>query len=510
LTKTIEYSAALCAAGKTEYACNLIASEPGKYLLAVDRREVIETRINRINEKAAAYGTYPVFRRIYSPDEDRFEDGVIGVRRALREQPTKDSETPHVVVICTHEALISSDLSTYEGWTLIIDESPNLWGFGEMSCPISWVVMESFFGLEPLDDGWSKLTIKREAPSPTASEQDSLLSNEFVEVYRRWESNRPVVKLESWQDAADGRTFSWHSVWDANKLTPFSRVLILANCFEDSITYKLLKNAGCKLVPFAIRDTQTWLPRTIRIRYFAQDHRAGTGFWTNKNDPNGALALVKAGTWTWDNTDPANHFWSCNLKSKLNLPGQKIQPKVSGMDDYKRFSCASFFYTAKPSKAEEVAFARYGISREEVIRAREFEDLVQFLGRTCWRIPDDSREIDFRVYDYWQALFLEEFIANSGRPFTVILEHVEEAGVDEHKPQPVGRPKAVLTEAEKAERAVQRQKANTASKQRARAAQEEREREQGIVRRKPGRPTKDRSARGSSSVTSTQVSPPPG
>src|SRR5215217_5805497 len=92
----------------------------------------------------------------------------------------------------------------------------------------------------------SKLTIKREAASPTASKRDSLLSNEFVEVYRRWESNRPVVKLESWQDAADGRTFSWHSVWDSSKLTSFCRVLILANCFDDLITYKLLSHADCK------------------------------------------------------------------------------------------------------------------------------------------------------------------------------------------------------------------------------------------------------------------------
>jgi hypothetical protein len=496
LTITIEYSAALCAAGKTEYACNLIASQPGKYLLAVDRREVIDTRIARINEKATAYDTYPVFRPIYSPDEGRFENGVIGVRRALREQPTKDNDTPHVVVICTHEALTSSDLSTYEGWTLIIDESPNLWSFGEMACPASWIMLEHFFGLEPLGDGWSKVTIKRDAPSPVECDQDSVISDEFVAIYRRWESNRPVVKLESWQDAADGRTFSWHSVWDASKLTPFRRVLILANCFDDSITYKLLSHADCKLVPFAISDNRVWLPRTIRIRYFAQQHRAGTGFWTNKGDPSGALALSKAGTWTWDNTDPENHIWSCNLKATLNLPGQKLRPKVSGADEYKQFSCATFLYSAKPTRAEEEAFAQFGISRADVIRARESEDLVQFLGRTCWRIPDDTREIDFRVYDYWQALFLRDFIQNSGRPFSVVLEYVEEAKVDEHKPKAVGRPKTLLTEAQKQDRADRRRKSNAASKRKSRALLKEQELEQGIVQTRRTR---------SKSISSTTV-----
>jgi hypothetical protein len=490
LTIIIEYSAALCAAGKTEYACNLIASQPGKYLLAVDRREVIDTRIARINEKATAYDTYPVFRPIYSPDEGRFESGVIGVRRALREQPTKDNDTPHVVVICTHEALTSSDLSTYEGWTLIVDECPNLWGFGEMSCPVSWIVMEAFFGLEPLGDGWSRITIKRDAPSPGQSTQDSMISDEFVDTYRRWEINRPIIKLEAWKDAADGRTFSWHSVWDAEKLTPFSRVLILANCFEESITYKLLEHSGCELVPFAINDNQVWLPRSVHIRYFAKDHQAGTGFWTNKTDPGGALALDKINRWMAANTDSENHIWSCNLNAKtLNLPGRKLRPKVSGADEYKRFSCASFIYSAKPTKLEEEAFALHDISRADIIRAREREDLVQFLGRTSWRVPDSQGEIDFRVYDHEQALFLESFVRQSGRPFSVILEYIGDAGVDEHKPRPVGRPKATLTEAQKKQRAKLRQPANTASKRRQRAKVKEQELEEGIVRKR-GRPRK--------------------
>jgi hypothetical protein len=159
------------------------------------------------------------------------------------------------------------------------------------------------------------------------------------------------------------------------------------------------------------------------------------------------------------------------------------------MDEYKQFSCASFFYTAKPSKAEEEAFARYSISRQDIIRARELEDLLQFLGRTCWRVPDDQREIDYRVYDYAQAQFLKEFIGNSGRPFAVILEYIKDAGVDEYKPKPVGRQKGIFTEAEKVQRAAKRQAGNTASKQRGRSLLKAQEAEQGIVRKR-GRPRK--------------------
>ena len=130
---TIEYSGALCSAGKTEFACQLMASTPGQYLFAVDRREVIETRIKRIEEKALAEGTYPVIQAIFSKSEGRFEGGTENVRQASAgAADQRHRYAPHVIVICTHEGLLSSDLSTYQGWTLIIDENPNIWTFGEI------------------------------------------------------------------------------------------------------------------------------------------------------------------------------------------------------------------------------------------------------------------------------------------------------------------------------------------------------------------------------------------
>jgi hypothetical protein len=482
----------LCSAGKTELACQLMASTPGQYLFAVDRREVIETRIRRIEEKAAAEGTHPLVEPVFSKSEGQFEGGTENVRQALREQPTKDHNAPHVIVVCTHEGLLSSDLSTYQGWTLIIDETPNIWGFGELQSPFSWSVYKSFFGLKPLDDEWSEVTICRDAPTPTACAKDAAISDDFRDLYRRWKNTRPLVKLSTWEETADGRKWSWCSVWNPEKLDAFRRVIILANSFEESLTYKLLKQAGVRLVPFAIHDARQWQPRTVRIRYFASTHQAGTGFWTNSDDSSGAVALQKTFDWIMKNTDPDNHFWSANLHEliKRSLPGQKLKPKVAGSDAYKHLTCASFIYTAKPSRAEVEAFARYDITYEEIVRARQNEDLVQFFFRSWLRVPDDARDGEFRVYDLAQALFLKGFIERTGRPFKVILEHVVEAGVDEHRPKPVGRPKAVKTDAEKQAQAAKARISNKLSKRKSREANKSKELEAGIVRRKRGRPPK--------------------
>jgi hypothetical protein len=105
--------------------------------------------------------------------------------------------------------------------------------------------------------------------------------------------------------------------------------------------------------------------------------------------------------------------------------------------------------------------------------------------------------VEFRVYDLAQALFLREFIEATGRPFKVIMEHVVEAGVDDHKPKPVGRPKAVKTEAEKLAQAAKAKISNTLNRRKSRKANKEKELEAGIVKKR-GRPPKHEGGKGAS------------
>ena len=252
------------------------------------------------------------------------------MRQALREQPTKDHNAPHVVVICTHEGLLSSDLSTYQGWTLIIDENPNIWTFDEIRAEHTWPVYEKFFGLEPDEEGWSRVTIRNSAPTVTALSKDKTLSQAFIDTYRRWQATRPLVKLTSWDELQDGQARSWCSVWNPERLHAFKRVMILANSFEETLTFKLLKQAGVHLVPFAIPDDRQWQPRTVLIRYFASTHQAGTGFWTNSADPGGAEALQKTFDWIEQNSDPENHFWSANLHALKQDQSARTEAQPQG------------------------------------------------------------------------------------------------------------------------------------------------------------------------------------
>ena len=73
----IEYSAALCGEGKTWWACRSMAETPGRYLYAVDRRDVFADRADLIRSFAAETGTAPKIGELYSHTAKRRAAGFL-------------------------------------------------------------------------------------------------------------------------------------------------------------------------------------------------------------------------------------------------------------------------------------------------------------------------------------------------------------------------------------------------------------------------------------------------
>jgi hypothetical protein len=114
------------------------------------------------------------------------------------------------------------------------------------------------------------------------------------------------------------------------------------------------------------------------------------------------------------------------------------------------FSQGSFIYSAKPRPADARMFELLDITEEMVIRAREYEDLIQMFGRCSIRNPDDDREVTFRVFSREQATTIAEHYAQS--PHTFELRHVDlclpgQSGGEAGRPTANGR---TLTNQERA------------------------------------------------------------
>jgi hypothetical protein len=87
------------------------------------------------------------------------------------------------------------------------------------------------------------------------------------------------------------------------------------------------------------------------------------------------------------------------------------------------FSQGSFIYSAKPCPADARVFELMDITEDDVVRAREYEDLIQMFGRCSIRDPDDEREVTFRVFSRDQATTIAEHYAET--PHTFELRHVD-------------------------------------------------------------------------------------
>jgi hypothetical protein len=105
------------------------------------------------------------------------------------------------------------------------------------------------------------------------------------------------------------------------------------------------------------------------------------------------------------------------------LKGRHVGLPVAGWNDLMSLQQGSFIYSAKPRPADARRFELMDISEDQVIRAREYEDLIQMFRRPSVRNPDDERKILFRVFSRDQATVIAEHYAKTLHTFE--LRHVD-------------------------------------------------------------------------------------
>ncbi len=116
-------------------------------------------------------------------------------------------------------------------------------------------------------------------------------------------------------------------------------------------------------------------------------------------------------------------------------------------------------YTAKPSQEELNTLAAFGLTRQQVIDAREHYAVHQFMMRTSARDPASNRPLVWRVWGQSCAEYLKRKV-EAHYPFCVNLEHID-LGVTAKTTRRMGPKKVQTAEERKASRAksVLKQKA---------------------------------------------------
>jgi hypothetical protein len=462
---TIYYNEDPPASGKSEFFKRLIAGEPGRYLMAVPTQKLLGEHAggkDGLRQRLAAAGLpHPVeVVTISTATHAR------SVRRALAEAADLYRDRQHVVVVCTHAALMTTDLSGFAGWTLLIDEVPDVVACGTWRTGASLAQFRANYTLvrQPGEGGWSRVAVRTDAPGPAMVAADDLVGGSAAFHRRALSRSGVYANLAAWEEVESGAEWSWWSVWEAGELAAFDRVMLVGNAFSHSVTRRLMEERPGEGWRAEFRrfelpgERRERAPRRLAIRYFTE-HPGSTTFWAGH--PDGQRCIQAVAEWIARNAPAGSHMFASNrtvepVLAQARVLGLRLTPCVAGSNDYDDFEHASILFSAKLTPQEEKALALFGIDAEEVRRSREFEAILQFCFRCIIRKPEFNGTCFWNVYDGEQARFLKAFVEEHGLA-EVELQYVDVGIGDIARPQ---KHRRLVGEAAAA-REAKRRKSNT-------------------------------------------------
>lgn len=468
---------------KTLTLLDTIVAAPGRHVIAFPRTELIDEQAEYCRQKARELGTRPSIVTHHSKQAGSRGD----VGRQIEDTLKAKADQEHVILMITHAALLELDPDLLAGWHVAFDENPDSSvASGTFIAAASWSVPARHFRLEPVSGGrvW-QVILRDDAPALTRREIAAEGEGELQRFLTYARNLRRAVFLDigDWEDARSGRKVGWWSIWTPLVLDQCASVTFTAAGFSESLPYRATKwLAGDTVKPKRI-DLGAGLTRAcprVRVHYYTT-HAGSTEWWKT---PEGSKCLVRISE---------HHarlgsvgYWSCNPEIWTffchRFEGIHCKPRQAGTNSLIEHHSCMFIYSSKAQAGDGPIMDLLGLDRQDVRRAREFEDVRQFAMRGAIRRPDFDGDYNVYLYDQAQAEDLASYLRGIGITDVEVVP-VEDAGTLEMvRPEAAPFEKRVpLTAREKRER-------NTENQRRRRAEAKAEEEARGIVRRRRGRP----------------------
>lgn len=473
---------------KTLTLLDKLAITPGRYLVAFPRTPLIDEQADYCRHKARELGTLPFIVSYHSKQPSHRRQVGRQIEKALK----ANAGLSHVVMMITHSALLDLDPRLVAGWHIAIDE--NLDGSvvsGTFRASASWSVLERHYRLDALPGGRVWQALPRDGAPRLTRQQIAAEGSNVLTRFHTYASNphRAVfVDVGDWQDAQVARReVRWWSIWTPLMLDQCASVTFTAAGYFESLPCRAAKWLSGGAINYAPIDLGAGKPRAsprVRIHFYTAGHVGSTAWWQTDD---GNRCLVQVSRHQEDIGGPG--YWSCNEDIRAvfrnRFPGTQCQPKQAGTNSLIEEKSCLYIYSSKPQADDAPIIDLLGLNRDDIRRAREFEDIRQFVMRGAIRRPDYDGAYDIYLYDFAQAEDLAGYLRRIG---ITDVETVPVNGADimdvVRLDAWTSKKKAPLSREEKRER-------NKLSQQKRRAKVRADDEANGVVVRKRGRP-KDR------------------
>lgn len=406
--------------------------------------------------------------------------GTVQIRLERHQAYFLANAIDHAVVLMTHEGLMGADLSAFADWHVRIDEAPNTIQSGVVNAPASAALLKPIIQIVPVGShGWGRLTLLSGKQSWSALEKDDLFKS-LAEMMKQASRRHGVfVDTLEWKDS-----FGWCSIWPLTSLDHCKSVKIAGASYPISVGAIVAKRSeGVTFTPNVKVRPWTKHP-TVRVHYFTQSHEGNTAFWQKRR---GRGFIVKICDFL-SAREPNLGYWAANdvvvplLDHRLN--GKPISPKSAGLNEYDDETSCALIYSSKALDGDKPAKALFDITDEEIFRAREEEDILQFVMRGAIRRRDFDGDYDIYLYSKRQAELVAEKLSASGIGKSVDLIPEPGAGIMDALAQPMKAIKAAISASKNPETQRAYKEREALRKQKGRAAKAEAE---GRVPGKVGR-----------------------
>ncbi|MGH1587291.1 hypothetical protein ACRBEV_01765 [Methylobacterium phyllosphaerae] len=477
--------------------------QPGRYLLAAPRTALADEHAAWLGDEARARGMTIRIETVHAAQ------GKPDVPRRIADACQSLSQEAHAILIITHEALRSIDLSPFTEadvpWDVRVDEIPDSLASGTFKAPASAQYLGSVYDLALSDvKGWWRATLKPDAPAPNALMVDTHLRDlvAFDKRARSHHGGGVLVDVGDWRDATlKDRTVHWYSAWTPAALSGFASVEMAGANFGTSLCGLASERLDAGWVEYSeehLGAGQRQARPTVVLRYFTHAHTGSTEWWAaglGKRHLNKVLRhLTRAGDLGYYS---GNECVTSYFEGWLDH-AEAVRPKQAGTNSLIQHTSCAFIYSNKAQTADNPIRVALGFTADEIKRARETEDMIQFAMRGAVRNPTFTGTYTVYLYDRAQADALGDYLRANGVTDDVRIEGVEEAGILDAQRPASRHGKKGAPEAEGgsfAEREQARLDADADRKRRKRA-QKRAEQEANGTLRKRGRPRKDASGSG--------------
>ncbi|MDF2784199.1 MAG: hypothetical protein K0S95_734 [Pantoea eucrina] len=378
-----KYVSGDCGSGKTYALTQLILKSDEKFIIS-------QGTLNLTKQTAKSLGD---LAKLITTDTSRnVQEDIIDFLL----NPT------HQVLVITDVAFLQiRDASLLKNWRIYLDDVVNFHNFVTKNTELKEQVENNLF------QSYEAIGNKHITAKPQTDFDDDLISAlakefSFVKQYDYFLMNAGFfekIGATSTYKEKKGQlqVMSWV---DLDRYAGLD-ITFLANDFEKSLIYLASPEKFIK-TDLQLRQRKTPLSKRMRVHYFSDVNLTGE---LQKYSPEQFYKAVN-----WVNTNLKDYIFTVNgSQSTKTLNGTYVPPKSRGINEYKDFNKAVWFVSLKPSTVEvKQCELMFGLTYQQILHARQNEEMYQFILRTQLRDFDSDEVVDVYVFDKQQALYLSD------------------------------------------------------------------------------------------------------